>query len=274
WAIQIGYFGSYFQNDTGTLLLDNPFRTTDCVAPDGCTTATQGPATGRVDLYPDNHADYATFAGSFALPIKLRLLASINAGWLRQNDPFVPYTTNSILLAETGPLPATSLQGEKQTLAMNYKLIKALGKKFDIKAAYRQYDYNNNTRVLSFTPVQGDIAAANVDEPEENTPFGYNKKNIEVTGSWYFAKKSTAKIGYEGEIMDRSNRDVEQATENGFVTSIDMAPRKDLSFRASYHYSSRNPEHYLDDQTLEISGGITADSAFSRRFDEAARIRN
>ncbi len=274
WAIQIGYFGSYFQNDTGTLLLDNPFRTTDCVAPDGCTTATQGPATGRVDLYPDNHADYATFAGSFALPIKLRLLASINAGWLRQNDPFVPYTTNSILLADTGPLPATSLQGEKQTLAMNYKLIKALGKKFDIKAAYRQYDYNNNTRVLSFTPVQGDIAAANVDEPEENTPFGYNKKNIEVTGNWYFAKKSTAKIGYEGEIMDRSNRDVEHATENGFVTSIDTAPRKDLSFRASYHYSSRNPEHYLDDQSLEISGGITADSAFSRRFDEAARIRN
>ena len=37
WAIQIGYNGSYFQNDTGHLLLDNPFRTTDCVAPDGCT---------------------------------------------------------------------------------------------------------------------------------------------------------------------------------------------------------------------------------------------
>ena len=70
WAVQIGYLGSYFQNDTGTLLLDNPFRTTDCVAPDGCTPATQGPATGRVDLYPDNKANYATFAGSFALPIK------------------------------------------------------------------------------------------------------------------------------------------------------------------------------------------------------------
>ena len=76
-------------------------------------------------------------------------------------------------------------------------------------------------RVLSFTPVQGDIAAANVGEPEENTPFGYNKKNIEVTGNWYFAKKRPLKVGYEGEIMDRSNRDVEHATENGFVTAID-----------------------------------------------------
>ena len=51
----------------GRLVFDNPFRTTDCVAPNGCTNATQGPATGRVDLYPDNHAHYINFAGSFAL---------------------------------------------------------------------------------------------------------------------------------------------------------------------------------------------------------------
>ena len=112
----------------------------------------------------------STFAGSFLLMKHLRLLASINAGWLRQNDPFVPYTTNSILLAGTGPLPASSLHGEKQTLAMNYKLIQGLGKKFEIKAGYRQYDYNNNTPVLSFTPVQGDIAAANLDQPGGKHP--------------------------------------------------------------------------------------------------------
>jgi hypothetical protein len=212
WAVQIGYTGSFFQNDTGTLLFDNPFRTTDCVSPSGCTAATQGPATGRVDLYPDNHAQYMNFAGSFALPMNLRLLASVSAGWLRQDDPFVPYTTNTILEAQTAALPASSLHGEKQTLAMNYKLIKRLGKNFDIKAAYRQYDYNNNTQVLSFTPVQGDFAAANLTSPEENTPFGYNKKNVEVTGNWYFARKSSLKAGYEGEIMDRSHRDVEHAT--------------------------------------------------------------
>ena len=157
WALLIGYMGSFFQNGTNTLLVDNPFRTTDCVAPNGCTAATQGPATGQVDLYPDNNAQYMNFAGSFGLPMKLRLLASVNAGWLRQDDAFVPYTTNSLLLAQTSALPATSLHGQKQTLAMNYKLIKALGKKFDIKAAYRQYDYNNDTAVLSFTPVQGDF---------------------------------------------------------------------------------------------------------------------
>jgi MtrB/PioB family decaheme-associated outer membrane protein len=277
WAVQIGYTGSFVQNDTGVLVFDNPFRTTDCVAvltPLVCTNATQGPATGQVDLYPDNHAHYLNFAGSFALMKHLRLLASINAGWLRQNDPFVPYTTNALLLAQTSALPAASLHGEKQTLAMNYKLIESLGKKFDIKAAYRQYDYNNDTRVLSFTPVQGDIAAPNPASPEENTPFGYNKKNVEVTGNWYFAKKSSFKVGYEGEIMDRSHRDVEHSTENGFVAAVDTTLRKELSFRVSYRYSTRNPEHYADDLATEVSGGITADQIFSRRFDEAVRTRN
>jgi MtrB/PioB family decaheme-associated outer membrane protein len=274
WALLIGYMGSFFQNGTNTLLVDNPFRTTDCVAPTGCTPATQGPATGRMDLYPDNHAQYLNFAGSFGLPMKLRLLASVSAGWLRQDDAFVPYTTNSLLLAQTSALPASNLHGQKQTLAMNYKLINALGKNFDIKAAYRQYDYNNDTAVLSFTPVQGDFGAPDLANPEENTPFGYNKKNVEVTGNWYFAKKSSLKAGYEGEIMDRTHRDVEHSSENGFVTALDSTLRKNLSFRVSYRYSVRDPEQYADDQASEVAGGITNDEIFSRRFDESARTRN
>ena len=157
---------------------------------------------------------------------------------------------------------------------MNYKLIKALGKKFDIKAAYRQYDYNNNTPVLSFTPVQGDIAPANVDEPEENTPFGYNKKNMEVTGNWYFAKKSSLK----SRLRRRDHGPLPpgcRACHGKWVCHR----RRHGSAQGSFFprllsLFGRNPEHYLDDQSLEIAGGITADQTFSRRFDEAARTRN
>ena len=47
WVMQIGYTGSFFQNDTKSLLFDNPFLTADCVAPTGCTNATQGPGRYR-----------------------------------------------------------------------------------------------------------------------------------------------------------------------------------------------------------------------------------
>ena len=277
WGVQLGYTASYFQNETDTLTFDNPFRTTDCVAavtPANCSNATQGPAKGVMDLYPDNHAHYVNFAGSFGLLKSLRLLASINAGWLRQNDPFVPYTSNSVLEAQTAPLPETSLHGEKQTLAMNYKFIERIGKQFEIKAAYRHYDYNNNTRMFEFTPVMGDFGAPNLANPDENDAFGYNRKNVEVTGNWYFGKKSSLKVGYEGEIMDRNHRDVEHSTENGLVAAVDATPFKQLSFRVSYRHSARNPERYEDDEALAISGDITNDSVFLRRFDETARVRN
>lgn len=275
-AFQVGYLGSYFENNINTLTFDNPFVTADCVAPNGCTNATQGPAVGRADLYPNNHADYISFSGSFLLMKHLRLLASITAGWLRQNDLFVPYSSNSLLEAMTTTLPAPTLAGQKQTLAMNYKLIKTFGTKFEVKAGYRQYDYNNNTPVLNLTPIEGDIGKPNLTAPEQNTNWGYNRKNVEVTGNWYFAHKSTAKIGYEGEIMNRSQRDVAHSNENGFVAAIDTTPRKEVTFRASYRHSVRNPEHYLDDNATpdSISGGITGDQIWSRRFDEATRVRD
>ena len=269
-TIQFGYTGSFFQNNIGFMRFDNPFVTTDCVAPTGCTNATQGPATGLTDLYPSNHAQYINFAGSFLLMKHLRFLASINAGWLRQDDRFLPYTTNSILEAQTTALPAPNLHGDKQTLAMNYKVIQTF-KKLEFKAGYRQYDYNNNDPERNLTPIQGDMGGPT---PNQNTAWGYNRKQIEATANWYFAPKSTAKIGYEGEIMDRSKRDVEHSMENGLVAAVDAALRKNLSFRAAYRHSARNPDHYVDDVAEEISGGITSDSIFSRRFDETQRVRN
>lgn len=274
WGVQFGYLGSFFENRVGELDFDNPFRTTDCVAPTGCTTATQGPAFGRVDLYPDNTAQYITFAGAVDLTKKIRGVASISPGWLRQNDNFLPYTSNSLLLAQTGALPATSLHGNKQTLAMNYVVIARLLKNFELKAGYRHYDYNNNTPTYDFTPVQGDIAAPNLTTSTENVPFGFNKKNIEVTANWYFGKKSSAKVGYEGEIFDRIHRDVAHSMENGMVAALDLVPLKYLSIHATYRHANRSPEAYEDEEALAISGGIPSDHPLSRRYDEAARVRD
>jgi MtrB/PioB family decaheme-associated outer membrane protein len=276
WGLQFSYLRSSFENNIDALVFDNPYRLVD---------AAGGPAFGVADLYPSNHADYLNFAGSFKLGKHMRFLASISPGWLRQNDPFLPYTSNSVRLAATGPLPATSLDGRKQTLAMNYTLVTKPVKKFQIKAGYRHYDYNNDTPVLDFTPVQGDTGApGSADNQTRATSF--NKKTFELTGNWFFAKRSSVKVGYEGEWFDRTHRDVENSKENSFIAAVDWSPNKDLLFRVAYRHSDRDPEHYED----ELSDGIeceagelaAARAAFefpdihpcARRFDEAARLRD
>ncbi|HEV8525099.1 MAG TPA: MtrB/PioB family outer membrane beta-barrel protein, partial [Terriglobales bacterium] len=295
WGFQLAYVGSFLQNNIGELVFDNPFRTTDCLAPDpACTNPpppgppapeTPGPARGRMDLYPSNSAHYVNFAGAIDVGKHVRAMASITPGWLRQNDPFVPYTSNLLRLAQTGPLPAASLNGDKQTLAMNYTLVATPLKNVQLQAGYRHYDYNNNTPVHGFTGVQGDFGAP-ATTPFQNQPFGFNKKTIEVTGNWFFAKKSSVKVGYEGEWFDRAHRDVEHSLEHSIIAAVDVSPMKDLFFRVSYRHQNREPEHYEDEFSdgIECEAGAlaAARAAFifpdihpcARRFDEAARIRD
>src|SRR5690242_10087399 len=53
-VVQGAYIGSFFQNNISTLTWDNPFRlTAEQVA---------NPLTGAMALYPDNHANYFSFA--------------------------------------------------------------------------------------------------------------------------------------------------------------------------------------------------------------------
>jgi len=284
WAAGLAYIGSYFQNNTKALTWDNPFRLTN--------ETITNPLTGRMALYPDNHANYLNFAAGVDLTKYLRFTASITPGWLRQNDSFFPYTTNAAInTCGTGTqacnslavLPVTSLQGDTHTLAMNYTLVTSSWKNAELKANYRQYDYNDDTPVHTFTPVQGDAAAPG---SADNTPFGFNRKNLELTGNWYFAKKSSVKLGYEAEWMDRSSRDAAHSLENSLFASVDWVPIRDLLFRLSYRHSDRNPDRYQDDQVAdavtgaEVVCGDTTDLTFTgdqrchRRFDEAARLRN
>lgn len=284
WGIQAAYIGSFFQNDTTQMTWDNPFRLTN--------ETITNPLSGRMSLYPDNRAHYLSFAGATDLTKYMHFTASISPGWLFQDAPFLPYTINTAInTCGTGTqacnsaavLPSPNLGGNKQTLAMNYTLVTTAWKNLEFKTNYRQYDYNNNTPVFNFTPVEGDAAAP---VAASNTPFGFNRKNIEATGTWFFAKKSSLKAGYEGEWMDRSHRDAAHSLENSFFVAGDWVPVKDLLVRLSYRHSDRKPDAYQDESSVDpVSGAdvtcadtttvsFTADQRCSRRFDEAARLRN
>jgi MtrB/PioB family decaheme-associated outer membrane protein len=283
-VVQGAYIGSFFQNNTSTLTWDNPFRL-------NAETITN-PLTGAMALYPDNHANYFSFAAGTDLGKYLHVTASITPGFLKQSQAFLPYTTNTAITTcgdgtqacnSLAVLPAANLGGDAQTLAMNYTISTASWKNVTLKANYRQYDYNDNTPVHTFTPVQGDAAAP---ADGDNTPFGFNRKDLEVSGVWYFAKKSSIKAGYDALWMDRSHRDVSHSLDNTFFVSGDWVPIRDLLIRLSYRHSNRTPDAYQDDQVTDPTTGaevvcndntnvsFTGDQRCHRRFDEAARTLN
>jgi len=283
-VVQGGYTGSFFHNNIHEMTWQNPFNFNLA----GVAT----PTTGAMALYPDNHANYLNFAAGINLTKFLHLTASINPGWLKQDQAFLPYTSNAAITTcgtgaqacnTTAVLPVSNLGGDAQTLAMNYNLSTSSWKNITFKANYRQYDYNDNTPINTYTPVQGDAAAPA--GPLTNTPYAFNRKDFEFDGIWFFAKKSSIKAGYEALWMDRSFRDVAHSLDNSFFVSGDWNPRHDLLLRLSYRHSDRKPDSYVDDTVTNTAGAFvpctdTTDTSFTgdqrchRRFDEAARIQN
>ena len=284
-VVQGGYTGSFFDNNIHSLTWDNPFRLT--------TEEIKNPLTGRMALYPDNHANYLNFAAGTDLTKYLHVTASINPGWLRQDQAFLPYTTNTAITTcgngaqacnSLAVLPEANLGGDVQTLAMNYTASTVTWKNLAAKLNFRYYDWSDNTNsTFLFTPVQGD--ASDAAAPDSHTPFGFTTKDLEVTGFWYFAKRSSLKAGYEGLWMDRSNRDAAHSLENSFFVSGDWSPIHDFLLRVSYRHSNRKPDSYQDDRATDPTGAavtctntanvsFTADQRCLRRFDEAARTQN
>jgi hypothetical protein len=302
WAAQVGYNGSFFQENVPSMIFDNPFATADVpvqiIAPgtSGCTgtancTISSVPAHGQRALYPSNHANYVNFATLLNFGKHTHVMGMVSPGWLRQNDRFLPYTANTAITG-LAALPAVSLNGNKQTLAMNWTAVTKL-KFIELEAKYRHYDYNNNTQVLQLTPVEGDVIGANSTATGQAAPAatdtggrsnpGFNRHTIEVSAASYFGKRSSAKVGWEGEWFDRSHRDVERSFESTIFGNVDYSPSRAFLLRVSGRHQDRTPEEYQDEEASDPATGaeipctsnstvFTAEQRCHRRYDEAARI--
>src|SRR5439155_12676294 len=100
-----------------------------------------------------------------------------------------------------------------------------------------------------------------------------------------FAKRSSAKVGWEGEWFDRSHRDAAHSIENTVFAAVDFSPTPDLLFRISGRHQDRKPDEYQDEAASDPATGaeigctstsvvFTEERRCHRRFDEAARILN
>jgi hypothetical protein len=283
WGVQFGFLRQTFENNVPNMLVENPFSNN--------TNSTTVTSNGNLSLYPDNKANSLEFAGALNLA-GFHFMTSISPGWYSQDDQFVGYTTNAFLLGRTGaaapiPLPVASLDGKRRTLAMNYTVVANPFKNLELAARYRHYDNKDKTEEHVFNPYVGDIAAeAQLAGPSGqivkdligigglgdplcpgvcNTPYSFYIKDLDLSGTWFFGKKSLAKAQYGRQWFDRENRDVDQTIEDIFRVSTDLKPTRDLTFRIAGAIQDRKPQdsHY---GWFLIPGTQRPDEGYRRRY--------
>ncbi|MBI3076712.1 MAG: MtrB/PioB family decaheme-associated outer membrane protein [Deltaproteobacteria bacterium] len=270
WSVAVGYVGSIFNDDHTSLTWDNPFRTTD--------SATLGAARGRHALPPDNIAHTASLSGSLNVAQATRLMGTISYGWWRQDEPFLPKTTNSLL--SPSALPAASLDGKINTLLMNYTLNTRLHRDVSLTARYRYYLLDNNTPERIFDDyVQADSSVVTTDR--RNLAIAYTNHNAGLDVGWRPVSVVSVKAGYGFERFDREKRDANITNEHSGKGAVDVTPIDWLLLRASYLYSQRrfdeyDHEKFVGEHTFPSGepAGTLPQHPNLRKFDLANRNRN
>lgn len=288
WSLGLRYNASLFHNNVSTLVWDNPTNLSGtgaaCTNGTGFSTtssgtdANRGPCRGRMDLYPSNQAHTWTLTGATKLPLKSHFMGTVSYGVRLQNDPFLPFTTNSALAARR--VGRESLDGDVRPLLVNATLVNRFFDPLDLKAYYRFYDFDNRSKKVDFPDgrVRNDSSVDS--DAVRSFPWAYSKQNVGLDASYNLTRWLSAKMGYVYENMHRERREVLESNEHTFGPTFDIKPTSWLLLRLGYKRSLRGAHNYDGGRYVVVDRFETADGMREevleelRKFDEAARTRD
>ena len=288
WSVALKYNGSYFHNSVSTLIWDNPIHT----APGGvCTdsatynnTTGTGPCRGRMDLYPSNQAHTFSLTGTAELPFKTRFLGTMSYGWRLQDDHFLPFTMNSAITQPT--ISRNSLDGNVQPLMINASLVNNAIDHLNLKAYYRFYNQENNSKTVAFNQgiIVNDQAGAGCppacpDAGTTSTPYQYSTQNLGMEAGYDFNRWISSKFVYNWQRRHTDFQDVLTSDEITIGPVVDIKPTNWILLRTAYKHSWRDAPNYNNNRespsTCPAVVGDCVDAAnISRKFYLAKRDRD
>ena len=280
WGVNFDYTYSNFRNRITSLTFDNPFRITDLQATgSGGVFDRMAFARGIFALEPDNKAHSFVLSAYVDLTPGTRLATALGWSFWRQDEPFLPYTLNSAIVAtnipagtkltDTSALPRPSLNGKVDTFTQDHMLASQLTKKIGLYIHYRDFDYENTTEHITFpgyAAYNESYWRTNIsNKPIANEPVSFRKKTVSVETVYAIAKPLDWKLEYKWQGWDRENRQVKESNEHTVGTVFSFSPIAKYSSKLKYHYSTRTPREY-DPGVLEFNR--------LRMFDQAKRLRH
>jgi MtrB/PioB family decaheme-associated outer membrane protein len=272
--VKLAYNGSVYDGDS-SFNIDNPFFNPAIPSRGNqpftvpCNTVDCLPAFGTMSLYPSNNANAVSGTAGVDLPWNSRYMGTLSYNMMRQNDAFLPFTTNGLLnppgriLINGAPatslaaLPASSLNGQVNTLLSNNVVVTQITPDLKSKLAYRYYNYDNDTPSILFPQFVGtdEHLYAPGEAPKQNIPVSYTKQNGLAELIWTPWRGTTLGAQYGYERYNWSFNDADHTTENlGKLYGV-YKMYSWLDFRGSLQFSERRYGTYTDLVQSSLNGG-------------------
>jgi MtrB/PioB family decaheme-associated outer membrane protein len=227
--LKVAYNGSIYTDNMTSYTIADPFSN-----------GLSG-TTARESTWPSNNAN--AFSGTLGadLPWNSRYAGTLNYTMMRQNDSFIPMSTQD----PTFPLPASSLNGAINTLLSNNIITTKITPELTNKITYRYYNFDNQTPMVQFLQgwISYDQAAGaggiGTEAPISSLSMQYVKQNFSEGLNWRPTKEWNLGAEYTYERYDWTQADVNYTNENGAKVYADWKPTSWVTLRASGLYSER-----------------------------------
>ena len=252
--VELAFISSKFKNGDSSLTWENPFRSQPELN------------VFRAALEPGNKFHEFSLSGVLAITPKIRLSGRAALGSMKQNDPFLPYTTNPKY--SDLALPRTSLDGKIDTNTYNVagKLFARLNNKFSFTARGKWDERDNKTPVDSYTAVVTDLLPTS---PRFNRPYSYKRQKYSADVRYRAHRVIRLSAGGRQENLDRTLQAVERTKETTWWGEVKLNSSPYVQVRVLAESGDRDISDYL-----QPADGGPVDHPLMRKFNMADRDRN
>ena len=250
----VSYEYSKYNNALTSVMLDNPAISTPSISG-----SLFGTDVARISLAPSNSAQTLSAVAAVMLPFRTRITGSVNSSAQKQNDAFLPQTSNSAqtadpsygLLANLRP----SLEGNVQLTTVNVTATSHPIDRVTLGAKYRNHSYSNQTptgHIRAMAISDRSIALADSLYTEWD-PF--TKVNTDFTAAFEVARNVSVSGGYAVEDFTRETGAyrADGSREKTPRVAVDFNALEWLSLHASYLTGQRRYNGIYREASTEVS---------------------
>lgn len=257
-VLQVGYFGSFYDNDVQEIVWDSPFTLTDAVG---------NPAQGRMAIFPSSVSHTVSGLAAWPLPRRSRVHAYVSLGSWSQDEALLPHTINTAL--PQIPLSRATAEAEARVFATNLGFTSRPARTLAFNARFRIYDFDNQTPPFAQPQYVRADQSVSTSVLGESEPFEYTRRFLDLNAVYSGLRFASLRLGYGFEHDDRRYRYVEQTTDHVLRASIDTVGLPWLMVRAQYEHAERTGDGFD-----ELAFSAINEQLSLRQFDISDRTRD
>ena len=255
--LRVAYDGSWFNNNDDTLVWDSPLRLDDI---------SSSPGRGRMSLWPTNHANTFSVAGSSKLAARTQFTGFLSYGVWSNDSALQPFTINSQLPVIALPRPTT--EAGANVFSTNLGLVSRPADDWRVTARLRTYNFDNqmpDTPIPEFINYDTSVKTSATGGPHV---LSHARGTLSADATWTGFQPLALGVGYARNHSGYVHRIYSDTDEDVFTLTADAVTLPWGSVRGQAEFSDRDGSD-LDEASLVQIGEQPA----LRHYDVANRQR-